>query len=161
MHRVSAAAARFHVVLGPLAWTALACAAGQRSGGMHVILCAASAICTGSPVKASIDPCAAMQVWDAVHNNLLYVWKLPRSEVPSPHHADFVSSLCFNMAADGSVQLCAGCSSGVIQVSACTGAHCCCPLRLPIATLGPQSSRASARLQLKQRLHSVVAMQAQ
>lgn len=56
------------------------------------------------------------QVWDALQNNLLYVWKLPRSEVPSTHHTDFVSSLCFNLAADGSVQLCAGCSSGVIQV---------------------------------------------
>lgn len=59
-----------------------------------------------------------VQVWDALQNNLLYVWKLPRSEVPSPHHADFVSSLCFNLAADGSVQLCAGCSNGVIQVGA-------------------------------------------
>lgn len=60
--------------------------------------------------------CWLLQVWDAVQNNLLYVWKLPRSEVASPHHADFVSSLCFNLAADGSTQLCAGCSSGVIQV---------------------------------------------
>lgn len=59
-----------------------------------------------------------LQVLDAAQNNLLYVWKLPRSEVPSPHHADFVSSLCFNLAADGSVQLCAGCSSGAIQVRA-------------------------------------------
>lgn len=57
-----------------------------------------------------------LQVLDAAQNNLLFVWKLPRSELPSPHHADFVSSLCFNLAADGSVQLCAGCSSGAIQV---------------------------------------------
>lgn len=59
-----------------------------------------------------------LQVLDAAQNNLLYVWKLPRSEVPSPHHADFVSSVCFNLDADGSVQLCAGCSSGAIQVQA-------------------------------------------
>jgi hypothetical protein len=65
---------------------------------------------------ACVAHCGLLQVWDAVQSNLLYVWELPRSEVPSPHHADFVSSLCFNLAADGSTQLCAGCSSGVIQV---------------------------------------------
>jgi hypothetical protein len=79
-----------------------------------------------------------LQVWDALQNNLLYVWKLPRSEGPSPHHADFVSSLCFNLAADGSVQLCAGCSSGVIQVGAghaALSAHPRC-----MAVLLPQDS---------------------
>lgn len=57
-----------------------------------------------------------LQVWDALMNNLVFFWKLPRSQPALPHHADFVKSLCFNMAADGSVQLCAGCSNGTIQV---------------------------------------------
>lgn len=55
------------------------------------------------------------QVWDDAGVNLLYVWKVPKSPAVSSH-ADFVRGVAFNMSAEGGVQLCAGCSSGLIQV---------------------------------------------
>jgi hypothetical protein len=65
---------------------------------------------------------AGVTVWDGAGKAQLFAWRLPRSEVPSRHHADFVCSLTFNLAGDGSAQLCAGCSSGAIQVRVCFGA---------------------------------------
>jgi WD40 repeat protein len=65
-----------------------------------------------------------MQVWDGAGESLLFVWQLPRSEVPSTQHTDFVRGLAFNMAADRSVQLCAGCSNSSIHVfSVAPGMH--------------------------------------
>jgi hypothetical protein len=58
-----------------------------------------------------------MQVWDETTSNLLYVWKLPKSEPASICHADFVRGISFMLAADGQVQLCVGTSSGDIHVS--------------------------------------------
>lgn len=57
-----------------------------------------------------------MQVWDDTGSNLLYVWKLPATDNPAAKCADFVRGISFNVSADGDVQLCAGCSSGAIQV---------------------------------------------
>eukprot|EP00877_Chromochloris_zofingiensis_P008531 jgi/Chrzof1/3931/Cz13g13240.t1 len=59
---------------------------------------------------------AGIQVWDDTGSNLLYVWKLPATDNPAAKCADFVRGISFNVSADGDVQLCAGCSSGAIQV---------------------------------------------
>lgn len=57
-----------------------------------------------------------LQVWDDTGASLLFVWKLPKNEMPSMQHADFVRGICFTVTDAGGVQLCAGCSNGSIQV---------------------------------------------
>lgn len=58
------------------------------------------------------------QVWDSSLADLLYVWKIPpRTESPEAIHLDFVRGVAFNVPASGEIQLCAGCSSGDVQVS--------------------------------------------
>ncbi|WIA13891.1 hypothetical protein OEZ85_002463 [Tetradesmus obliquus] len=90
----------------------------------------------GIPVDsdAKVD---VKKVWDETGANLLYVWKLPRSEPASTQHADFVRGLCFTVSEAGGVLLCAGCSSGNIQVfSVAPG-----PVIRPTVTLSGQHSR--------------------
>ncbi|KAF6263935.1 WD40-repeat-containing domain protein [Scenedesmus sp. NREL 46B-D3] len=77
-----------------------------------------------------------LQVWDDTGANLLYVWKLPRSQPASTQHADFVRGLCFTVSEAGGVLLCAGCSSGTIQVFSVAAG----PVIRPTATLSRHHS---------------------
>ena len=56
------------------------------------------------------------QVWDSSLTDLLYVWKQPTVDKPETTHLDFVRGVAFNVPASGELQLCAGCSSGDVQV---------------------------------------------
>lgn len=106
----SQSAVRAHQPAAPCLTTSMPCAGMLQPGTITTWTASHSACNTATACRLMA------QVWDSQGNNLLYVWRLPRSEVPCTQHADFVRGISFNMAADGSVQLCAGCSNGTIQV---------------------------------------------
>lgn len=68
---------------------------------------------------------SGLQVWDERGAILLYQWQLPPSAPPAvgaapPSHGGFVRGIAFCVVADGSVQLCAGSSSGTIHTFSVT-----------------------------------------